>query len=355
MSASQLPLVEYAERGPHPVGVAFVELVDPENPGRTLPTDIWYPADPTASDGSSRADHPIGAPHDARVDVLPASLPSSCPVVAFSHGNSGFRRQSTFLTSHLASWGMLVTAPDHTGNTFFEMLGLQDQDQRIRIHKRARHDRPRDLGASIDAVLDPPAGARDAWPRADAGRIGVLGHSYGGWTALKMPLRDARVRAVCGLAPTSEPFVGKRAFEPGELPFATPLPSLLVPALEDVLVDVDTSVRPLFGRLAAPTALVGIADADHFHFCDSLEVLHGLHEKNRRPKQTRTTRPYTELLDEARAHRLVRGLVTAFFAAALSDAPALPDLSRESLAALDPALTRLDDSRLEAPEAASSR
>ena len=31
----------------------------------------------------------------------------------FSHGSSGFRYQSSFLTSHLASWGMVVAAPDH--------------------------------------------------------------------------------------------------------------------------------------------------------------------------------------------------------------------------------------------------
>ncbi len=333
-----LPIAKYTARGPHPVGVTSVSLPDAENPGREISTYVWYPADGAAWDRSPEAEHPIGAPHAARRDALPAAAPGRCPLVAFSHGNSGFARQSTFLTTHLASWGMVVTAPDHTGNTFFEMLSIEDEDERIRVHKEARSNRPRDLGAAIDAVL-----AGGSWPEASPQCIGVAGHSYGGWTAFKMPRRDPRVRAVCGLAPASEPFVGRKAFEPGELPFAGDVPSLIVSALDDVLIDIDTSVRPLFERLAEPRALVGVHNADHFHFCDHIGLIHGLHEKNgRRPKQTRDTRPYAELLPEARVHRLLAALVTGFFAATLGDEAGLPDLSSDTLASIDTELDRLD-------------
>lgn len=335
-------LHEQAERGPHPVGVRQLELPDAGNPGRRLPTSVWYPAEPEGFDALAVAEHPIGAPHEARADAAPGRLEASCGAIVFSHGNSGFGRQSTFLTTHLASWGFVVAAPDHTGNTFFEMLHVEDEDERIRIHKEARRNRPADLGTVIASLL-----AGGPWPAVDPGRIGALGHSYGGWTALKMPRRDPRVRAVCGLAPASEPFVGRRAFEEDELPL--PCPSLIVPALDDVLVDVDESVRPLHRRLGE-SLLVGIRDADHFHFCDHLALIHGMHERQGpRPRQTRPTRPYAELIDEARAHRLIRGLVTGFFAAALAPRPgeATGDrLSPTALRALDPALVRLD------PEAA---
>lgn len=333
-----LPLLEYAARGPYPVGLRSVRLKDAENPAREIPTCIWYPADAADRKGSPEAPHPIGARHAARQDAPPARLSDPCPLVAFSHGNSGFACQSTFLTTHLASWGNVVTAPDHTGNTFFEMLGIEDEDERIRIHKRARIDRPRDLANSIDAVL-----AGGPWPAAGTERIGVAGHSFGGWTAFKMPARDPRVRAVCGLAPASESFVGGKAFAPGELPLDPGVSSLIVSALEDVLVDIDTSVWPLFERLDEPRALVGVHRADHFHFCDHLELLHGLHEKaGRRPKQTRDTSPYADLLPEDRTHRLVAALVTGFFAAALAEDGSLPDLSPDPLALLDPELERLD-------------
>jgi dienelactone hydrolase len=335
MADPLLALSDYAEPGPHPVGVVQLDLPDPRDPGRRLPTDVWYPAAPEGFEAWPEADHPIGAPHAARRDAPAARLPSA-PLLGFSHGNSGFRRQSTFLTTHLASWGFVVTAPDHTGNTFFEMLAVSDEDERIRIHKHARANRPQDLAAALDRAC-----AGGAWPAVDPDRIGVLGHSYGGWTALKMPRLDNRIAAVCGLAPASEPFVGKKAFGPGELP--VPCPCLIVPALDDVLVDLETSIRPLHARLA-DAALVGVRDADHFHFCDHLALIHGMHEKQGlRPKQTRATRPYETLLDETRTHRLLRGLVTGFFSAALSgDRDRVQGLlCPDALARLDPALTPL--------------
>lgn len=342
MTSSLPSLLACAARGPHPVGVTSLELADPERPGRRLATDVWYPARPEGYADHEPADHPIGAPHEARTDAPPAAGLGPLPLVAFSHGNSGLRRQSTFLTSHLASWGLVVTAPDHAGNTFFEMVGITSEEERVRVHRQARSDRPRDLGAAIDAVASPgPDPAR--WPQVDASRVGVLGHSFGGWTALKMPARDPRVRAVCGLAPASEAFVGRRAFEPGELPFPHALPTLVVAALEDVLVDVDTSIRPLFARLGAPSLLVGLRDTDHFHFCDHLELLHGLHERSgKRPKQTRSTRSYPELLEEARTHRALRALVTLFFVGSLGSD--LASLGGSDLASLDRSgLARLDD------------
>ncbi|MGH0035131.1 MAG: alpha/beta hydrolase family protein [Myxococcota bacterium] len=327
------PIAQLTRRGPHPVGVTTLELPDPEHAGRRLPTDVWYPA---RSPGELEADHPFGRPHAAHVDAPPAEGPR--PLVAFSHGSSGLRRQSTFLTTHLASWGCVVVAPDHTGNTFFEMLKIESEDERRRVHLESCRNRPRDLDNAIDAVL-----AGGHWPAVDPARIGALGHSFGGWTVCKMPARG-RVRAVCGLAPASEPFVGRKAFEPGELPFRGAQPVLLVAGIEDVLVDLETSVRPLFDRMAGPRALVGLRDADHFHFCDGIELLHGMHWQSPRPDQPRPTRPFGEVLDEERSHRSLCAVVTRFLLANLAPdpTPGLDDLSDEALAAVDPALQRVD-------------
>jgi predicted dienelactone hydrolase len=315
--------------------VTTVELPDPSQPGRVLPTSVWYPADPASFEAAKPAEHPLGLAHAARSD--PAPITGECrPLIAFSHGNSGFSHQSTFLTTHLASHGFVVAAPDHAGNTFFETMKISSEDERIAAHRTSRSNRPGDIALVIETIV---AGA-GRWPAVRPDQIGALGHSFGGWTTLKMPRRDPRVRALCGLAPASEPFVGKKAFEPDELPFAAPIPTLLVAALDDVLVDVETGATPLFERLREPRALVGVNRADHFHFCDGIELLHGMHEKNRRPKQTRNSRPYAELLPEARMHTLVNGLVAAFFRATLCG-DGLPDLSPEALFALDPELSRL--------------
>ena len=312
------------------MGVRTVDLTDPA--GRDLVCDLWYPAAESQQgrdlEPDGGAEHPFGRPHAAVPDA--AAAPGPFPLVAFSHGNSGLRRQSTFLTTHLASHGFVVVAPDHPGNTFFDMLDLDEQARRGR-HLEVRRERPRDLARAIDAAL-----AGRGLPRVDAGRIGALGHSFGGWTAFKMPARDARVRAVCGLAPASEPFVGRKAFEPGELPLPGGTRSLIVAGIDDVLVDLETSVRPLAQRLAAPTRLVGVEGADHFHFCDGVELLHGTHEQNPRDNQPRPTRPYAELLPESRMHAIVCGLVTFFFHTAWQQDP-LGGLGPEALAALDEA------------------
>jgi dienelactone hydrolase len=269
---------------------------------------VWYPADARHAGEDEGASHPFGQPHRAALDARPAE--GEFPLLVFSHGNSGLRRQSTFLTTWLASHGHVIAAPDHVGNTFFEMLDLDDE-RRKAVHLDLREWRPRDLCASIDAALKLPG--------VDAARVGAIGHSFGGWTALKMPALDARVRAVCGMAPASEPFVGRKAFAPGELPFDPPV--LLIAGRDDVLVDLETSVRPLYARLGSAARLVVIDGLDHFHFCDGIPLLHQSHYDNPRENQPRPTRPLGELLGQEPTHALLCSLVGAFFEAAFGDAP----------------------------------
>lgn len=332
-------LIAQLQTGPFAVGLRSFELCDSSEPERKIPVDVWYPALPTGDEQANPpADHPLKAPHRAQMNLFPAE--GCFPLVLFSHGNSGYRRQSTFLTTHLASWGIVVAAPDHSGNTFSDSLEIRSEEQRKRVHFEARRNRPRDMAAIAEAVLGTPGGG---WPALDPGAVAALGHSYGGWTSLKLPGIDPRIRAVCGLAPASEPFVGRKAFAPGELPFSPPLPTLLIAGLADVLVDIDTSVRPLFERMAAPRALVGIEGVDHFHFCDSIALLHRLHEANPRPQATRETQPYDQLLPEDRVHPLLCALVGSFFRSVFdpeTDDPTT-QFSCEGLASLDPALLRI--------------
>lgn len=333
-------LGELAARGPFAVGLRTIELVDPSDAARRLPVDLWYPAADGQDDRASRAPHPFGQPHRAIPDA-PARA-QRAPLVVFSHGNSGARRQSTFLTTHLASHGIAVVAPDHAGNTFPEMAVLASQDERVRVHRAARAARPRDAQASLDAAL----GGRFGDVALDASRVGALGHSFGGWTATKLPRIDARVRAVCALAPASEPFVGKRAYEEGELPFARAIPTLVVAGIDDALVDLQTSVEPLFARLGAPKALVAIERADHFHFCDGIELLHALHEKTPRAGALRATLPFADTIAPARVQRALAAIVGDFFVRALGRDERdgrFAHPSQADLAALDSAARRLDD------------
>jgi len=310
---------DFSARGPYAVGVLQTDIVSPytaegaSDSGRSLPTEIWYPAESGQLESEDAA-HPMGVRHWATTGLSPnRSADTPCGLIAFSHGNSGLRQQSTFLTTHLASWGFVVVAPDHVGNTFSEMMALPDEDARQSTHRRIRSQRPFDLHAVIQSLLDAGHLSKEL-PPLDPERLGVLGHSFGGWTALKVLALESRVRAVCCLAPASEPFVGRKAFAVGELPLPERAKSLVLAARDDVLVDLETSIRPLSDRLGAHSRLEIIDRADHFHFCDAIEMLHGMHEQNPRENQLHPTRPMAELRDERDMHALLNERVTRFFA-----------------------------------------
>ncbi len=304
-------------RGPHPVGVIQTRIPcagDPIDPRRVLPTEIWYPARPGVRERDDGA-HPLGLPHRATTDLTPLA-DAELPLVVFSHGNSGLRQQSTFLMTHLASHGFVVAAPDHVGNTFDEMMALESDEQRREVHLRARSQRPSDIARVIAALVDDRIEA-DRRPAIDADRIGVAGHSYGGWTALKVPALEPRVRGVCCLAPAAEPFVGRRAFEEGELPLSAEIAALVLAAEDDVLVDRHESIEPLFARLGDHARIDWLDRADHFHFCDGVALLHKVHENTPRPGLPRPPRPIAELRREDETHPWLNERVARFFLDAL--------------------------------------
>lgn len=309
----------FAQRGPFPVGVVQTSIRSPysstnstmsDQPGRSLPTEIWYPAEP-GQDEREDASHPLGVRHRASTNLAPKK-DIACPLIGFSHGNSGLRQQSTFLMTHLASWGLVVVAPDHVGNTFTEMMALPDEEARKATHRLIRGQRPHDLHAVIQALLDDNL-LEDELPPLDGNLLGLLGHSFGGWTSLKVPSLEARVKAICCLAPASEPFVGRKAFDPEELPLSPNIESLILAAQDDVLVDLETSIRPLHDRLGQNAKLEIIERSDHFHFCDGIEMLHTMHENTPRENQPRPTRPLGELRHELEMHTLLNERVMRFF------------------------------------------
>src|SRR5262249_40389961 len=79
-----------ADTGPFAVGTTTVTVVDVSR-GRTLVTDLWYPARHDGTDVAPRGRHPL---------------------VIVVHGHCGSRPTSHHLGTHLASWGYVVAAPD---------------------------------------------------------------------------------------------------------------------------------------------------------------------------------------------------------------------------------------------------
>ncbi len=91
------------ERGPLPVGVRSVELTDPSR-DRSLPVELWYPASDEHRgqdlDDASRDHFRIleFAPEVAQDAVRDARMrDAELPLIVFSHGFGGDRRQTTHL------------------------------------------------------------------------------------------------------------------------------------------------------------------------------------------------------------------------------------------------------------------
>lgn len=106
------------------------------------------------------------------------------PVIVASHGLASNRQHFTKIAQHLASYGYVVAVPEHVGsdyNHFMDMLeGLNDDI----FDLSAFVDRPKDVSYLLDELER--RNEREFQAKLDLERVGVLGHSFGGYTALAL-------------------------------------------------------------------------------------------------------------------------------------------------------------------------
>jgi dienelactone hydrolase len=327
-------------RGPHPAGVRTAELVDAARE-RPLPLEIWHPAaaehrgrdlDPETCD---RYELLAGLPLVAQQAVRDAAPGAGrFPLVVFSHGYGGHRRQSTFLCTHLASHGYVVVAPDHTGNTLRDVFeqtiaaraGRPVPDALEVVREFVRH-RPLDASWAIDRVLDGSAGG--VAHLIDPERIGIAGHSFGGWTTLATTAGDRRIRAALPLAPAGGNMVelpGNPLRDALDFAWSRDVPTLYVVADRDSLLPLP-SMHDLFAATQATKRMIVLRNTDHMHFCDRAEQAHEMFRAFPPPgffeDAAKQTPPFTELCPQEPAYDAIRGLGLAHLDAALkSHAPA---------------------------------
>ena len=237
-------LPDVTERGPHEISsviVSFTKASETTGAPRRLDTIIWYPAAP------SRRASPGG------VVEPPDVLRGRWPLVVFSHGSCGFPGQSPFLTQGLASWGFIVAAPPHPGNTTadqcFDPAAIVDSFE----------NRVADVSFVIDQLL---AAARDRgspfFRRINRRRIGMTGHSFGGQTTLRVAAADARVRGAVALAPAAEGVTARIA-----------VPTMVLGAELDSLTPFETDSRAGYALLDGPRFLVELENTGHCAFAST--------------------------------------------------------------------------------------
>ena len=333
-------------RGPHPVGVRTVELLD-ERRARRFPCEVWYPATASergrdvAQDGGDAYPRPDGVQVRRQAAVRDArGEPGSYPFVLFAHGTVPWRRRSaTYLCTHLASRGYVVAALDHSETLVPELARRPDETE---TERSARVDaliaaRVPDVTFALDALLG--GAAPLAGVVLDHDRVAIAGYSFGGWTALAATATDRRIGATVALAPA-----GSARPKPGiipatlDLPWDRPVPVLLLAAQNDVAIPLDR-VTELFERCAPPKRLFVLRRADHVHFLDAVEEEHEALRASASPPpldaMAREMQPIAELTSGDIAHAFARGLTTAHYDAELRDVPGARELlERQRAAAL---------------------
>lgn len=335
-------------RGPLPVGVQSLDLTDASRQ-RPLPVEVWYPA------ADAHRGQDLGEATRDNYELLPgfpavwqeaardaAARPGSYPLVMFSHGFGGHRRQTTFLCAHLASHGYVVAAVDHTGNTITDIMQMMLQaqmgtppPQTAASLREFIEARPADVIFVLDQLL---AGAVPAVaPLIDRERIGVAGHSFGGWTTL-MVARDRRIRAALPLAPaggwTSMP--AQPLIDALDLNWGRDVPTLFLVAEKDTLLPL-RGMREIFERTHATKRMVVLRNADHMHFCDRIAEVHEMFRMMPPPDAftdiAKHVPPIGELAPPEHGYLFVRGLGLAHMDAVLKgDESAARLLSRAAAA-----------------------
>jgi predicted dienelactone hydrolase len=155
--AETLPL---AEHGPYGVGWQLITLVDESREGEKLQTMIWYPAI-----------IPEGEEEDSWISGLFGAAPDTSaapyPLILMSHGFPGTNMDLAYLSGHLASYGFVVMGMSHP--------------------RDSKTSSPIDRSLDTLFVLDQAAhGIEGLTDIIDTDIVGVMGFSYGAYTALSV-------------------------------------------------------------------------------------------------------------------------------------------------------------------------
>lgn len=153
----KLPVL--AQPGPDAVTTQTLMVVD-EARNRSLTTDLYLP-----DRGSIRG---------------------GVPVIVISHGLAGDRKGFVNVAQHLASHGFAVAALDHPGSDRTQLEALLSGSATEVADPTEFSDRPRDVSYLLDELtrLSQPNGPFAN--RFDLEQVGIIGHSFGGYTALAL-------------------------------------------------------------------------------------------------------------------------------------------------------------------------
>ena len=208
-------------------------FTEKEGDFRKIVVQVWYPTDEVTGDPAPYIDFPQHRvrPISEQVELPPfmikhiqdvnsnsylnAALKSaieSYPLVIFSHGLGGMRMQNTIQMEELASRGFIALAMDHAFDanvTIFNdgssadyrsaIIGEVTTEEFWNIRLPQINTRVADVSFILDHIQEIHGRDDGFWSMIDLERVGIMGHSFGGGTAIVASSKDKRLDACLAL------------------------------------------------------------------------------------------------------------------------------------------------------------
>jgi predicted dienelactone hydrolase len=111
---------------------------------------------------------------------LPQGLSQPAPVIVFSHGLASDRQHFAATAKHLASHGFVAVTIEHPGSNQQKLKSLLSGSSKEMFDVSEFIDRPKDISYVLDDL------GRRFPGLANVQQVGVIGHSFGGYTALAL-------------------------------------------------------------------------------------------------------------------------------------------------------------------------
>jgi predicted dienelactone hydrolase len=254
-----------------------------------------------------------GQPREFGADIyLPKAAaaktarPSAMPLIVISHGLGSGRAAFKYFAEHLASHGFVVAVPEHPGSSERQISALLDGKADDVSNPKELVDRPLDVSYLIDELTRLNQSDGQLKGRLNLNQVGVMGQSFGGYTALMLvgakinfdtlqkgcdksfaqslnlslllqcqaqqlpkkdyDLRDPRVKAVIAVNPVTSSIFGAEGFK------GIQAPVMIVSGTADSITPpLAEQIEPFTWLPSAEKRLVLIDGATHFSTIDQLQ------------------------------------------------------------------------------------